>query len=53
MDALAQAEAMRRSMPDIAAPLDDRRARTAWLAVAALIALAATCGWLLLHHHLH
>jgi hypothetical protein len=51
MDALASAEAMRRSMPDFAAPLDDRRARSAWLAVGALVLLAAAFGWLLLHHH--
>jgi len=53
MDALAKAESMRRSMSDFAGPIDDRRARTAWIYVAALLLLALAGGWLLLHHHAH
>jgi hypothetical protein len=53
MDALAKAESMRRSMSDFAGPIDDRRARTAWIYVAAVLLLALAGGWLLLHHHAH
>ena len=53
MDALAKAESMRRSMSDFAGPIDDRRARNAWIYVAALLLLALAGGWLLLHHHVH
>jgi hypothetical protein len=50
METMAKAESVRNSMPDFAAPADDRPARTAWLYVAALLLVALAGGWLLLHH---
>lgn len=49
---LATAEATRRAMTDFAAPAGERpRRRSPWLAVLALLALAAAGGWLLVRAH--
>jgi len=51
MDALAAAEAARRATGEFAAHEDRRSGLTAWLAVVAVLALAAVGGWLLLRSH--
>ncbi|MGZ3438246.1 MAG: hypothetical protein ACXVDD_01955, partial [Polyangia bacterium] len=49
---MARAQKVRQSMSDFAPPLGEpRRARSPWIAVVALILIAATGGWLLLRDH--
>jgi hypothetical protein len=51
---MAKAEATRRSMPDLAPPVDDRpRGMSPWIAVVVLLLLAAMGGWLVLRGHGH
>jgi hypothetical protein len=51
--AMARAESVRNSMPDLAASHDEpaRRAMSPWIAVVALLLIAAAGGWLLVHTH--
>ena len=52
MSTMIKAEATRRSMTDLVAPPDERpRGMSPWIAVLALLALAATGGWLLMRVH--
>ena len=52
VDALARAEQTRRAMPDFAATSDQPSGGIrAWLLVAAVLALAAAIGWLLMRAH--
>ena len=51
MDALANSNPAMQALPDFAAPAGERRGRSPWIAVMALLLLAAAGGWLLLHIH--
>ena len=51
---LARAQAARHSMSDCAPPLEEpRRGLSPWIAVVALLLIAATGGWLLVRGHAH
>ncbi|MCU1282002.1 MAG: hypothetical protein JWM53_5548 [bacterium] len=53
-DVMARAQAARDSMSDFAPALDEpKRAMSPWIAVVALLLIAATGGWLLMRGHLH
>jgi hypothetical protein len=51
-EAMARAEAVRRTMPDLAAMRDERpRAMSSWVVVVTVVLLAALGGWLVMHEH--
>ena len=54
MNALTDAQSKRHAMTDFAAAADERpRGTSPWIAVLALLLLAAASGWILMHHHVH
>lgn len=53
-DVMAKAQATRHSMSDFAPPLEEpKRAMSPWVAVVALLLIAATGGWLLMRGRAH